>query len=290
MSTQAPHRSRTTLFTLLFDYAGLFPPSGLPLAEALDHYHSYRSHAHRWMLGRFVLTTAHVQDLLHHLNSNAGTLCGEPTTPWDISLLCDNSPASLDVISQLADSKLVRLGSVEVKDTPSPALQSSLPDNCEVFVELPLDANLPSSLDRIAGHGWFAKVRTGGLTPEAFPTATALGQFIRACHQRHIPFKATAGLHHAFYGRRAVGEAMVNMHGFMNLLVAATLCIADKDAPLDEVLTRTSAAAAWDESGLVWDHWKLNAQQLESGRQFFRSFGTCSFTEPTEELEQMGWL
>src|ERR1039457_1561226 len=47
----------------------------------------------------------------------------------------------------------------------------------------------------------FAKVRTGGLTPEAIPSAEALGDFLGEAASRHIAFKATAGLHHPIPSR-----------------------------------------------------------------------------------------
>jgi hypothetical protein len=37
--------------------------------------------------------------------------------------------------------------------------------------------------------------------------------------------------------------------------------------------------------GHAWD-----AAALSEVRKFFVSFGSCSFTEPTSELEALGWL
>src|SRR5690606_4902599 len=43
------------LFDGLIDYAGLFPPAALPLAEVVARYGAYRRAATGWMLGRLVV-------------------------------------------------------------------------------------------------------------------------------------------------------------------------------------------------------------------------------------------
>src|SRR5690242_11221295 len=51
-----------------------------------------------------------------------------------------------------------------------------------------------ASLDRI--HDGFAKIRTGGVIPDAIPTSETIAEFVHEAAARQIPFKATAGLHH----------------------------------------------------------------------------------------------
>ena len=41
---------------------------------------------------------------------------------------------------------------------------------------------------------------SGGVTPVAFPAAHQVIDFIAACEREAVPFKATAGLHHAVRG------------------------------------------------------------------------------------------
>ena len=67
-----------------------------------------------------------------------------------------------------------------------------LPEGVTAYFELPIDAD-PAPL---AGGRGRAKVRTGGLTPEAFPAPADLARFLYRCAKARVPFKATAGLHH----------------------------------------------------------------------------------------------
>src|SRR5436309_1541360 len=48
------HASLTALMTGLVDYAGLFPPAQLSMADAAANYLQYRASGDAWMLGRFV--------------------------------------------------------------------------------------------------------------------------------------------------------------------------------------------------------------------------------------------
>src|SRR5262249_49286034 len=47
----------------IIDYAGLFPPAKLPLAQAIQRYAKYRRQGDRWMLGRFVIPAARLGEL-----------------------------------------------------------------------------------------------------------------------------------------------------------------------------------------------------------------------------------
>src|SRR5437667_3852352 len=48
----------------IIDYAGMFPPSKLPLDEALPNYLRYRGEAEGWMLGRFICPAARLGELV----------------------------------------------------------------------------------------------------------------------------------------------------------------------------------------------------------------------------------
>lgn len=128
-------------------------------------------------------------------------------------------------------------------------------------------------LDEVKAAGARAKVRCG---PEA-PPVDVLAELIRGCRSVGIPFKATAGLHHAVRT-----EAQ---HGFVNLLAAAVF--GDEERALAE---DDAGAFALGET-FRWREREANPQDIaEVRRSLLVSIGSCSFTEPVEELEALGWL
>ncbi len=145
----------------------------------------------------------------------------------------------------------------------------------EVYVEVSLDDTLEDRLDELAALGFRAKVRCGGAS---VPTIESLAAFVRACAERGIVFKATAGLHHAL---RSDGE-----HGFLNLLAAVVF--GDEEAALAE---SESGAFELDTAGFSWrGRTALAAELAQARRERLHSIGSCSFFEPVEELESLGML
>ncbi|MCT8139212.1 hypothetical protein H1D32_16780, partial [Anaerobacillus sp. CMMVII] len=47
----------------LIDYAGLFPPSQLPLDQAISNFRNYKSANDSWMLGRFIIQATRLGEL-----------------------------------------------------------------------------------------------------------------------------------------------------------------------------------------------------------------------------------
>ena len=52
-----------TLLAGLIDYAGLFPPASLDMAEAARNYEAYRAGPHSWALGRFIVPSARLNEV-----------------------------------------------------------------------------------------------------------------------------------------------------------------------------------------------------------------------------------
>ncbi len=67
-------QSLRVLLSEIIDYAGLFPPSQLPMAAAVENYANYLKSEHAWMLGRFIVPVARLEEFSEHasryLNSN----------------------------------------------------------------------------------------------------------------------------------------------------------------------------------------------------------------------------
>ena len=152
---------------------------------------------------------------------------------------------------------------------------AGVPPASHLYVETALDGDLEDRLDHLAEFGLNAKVRCGGPT---MPDTAALTEFVRACRARGIPFKATAGLHHAV---RADSE-----HGFLNLLAAVVF--GDEEAALTE---SDPAVFALDPEKFSWRGRQAGPDELVRVRsERLHSIGSCSFFEPVEELEKLGML
>jgi hypothetical protein len=248
--------SLRALLTHLIDYAGLYPPAGLPLAAVAENYKSYLASPESWILNRLVLPHAKLDEV--HLETN-----------WKVTLVVDDEPGTLPP----------QIETLEIKA----AHRLSLPTYCEV------------PLDRIVNG--FAKVRTGGLTPESIPLAEDLADFLCRAAERRLAFKATAGLHHPVRSDRPLTYAPDAprgvMHGFVNVFWAAAFAWHGADrATVLNVLNETDPGAfQFRHDQALWQDRRLATEQIaEARREFAHSFGSCSFEEPIEDLRKLGWL
>ncbi len=145
----------------------------------------------------------------------------------------------------------------------------------EVYVEVPLDDAFEDRLDEIAGARLRAKVRCGGAE---VPDVDRLARFVRACRERAVVFKATAGLHHAV--------ATDGEHGLLNVLAAVVF--EDEEAALSE---QDAAAFTADADAFRWrDRAASPSEAAEARTRGLHSIGSCSFFEPVEELDSLGML
>ena len=136
-----------------------------------------------------------------------------------------------------------------------------------VFAEIPSDGDVESLVAAAKHAGINAKIRTGGVTADVFPTAEAVVRFMRCCVDASVAFKATAGLHHAVRGEyRLTYDPTAPtgvMFGFLNVLLAAGLIAetsSDDDAIrlLEECDARAFAAT---EAAVTWRDFTLDEQR-----------------------------
>jgi hypothetical protein len=165
------------------------------------------------------------------------------------------------------------------------------------FVEVPVAGDLAAILRLLRARGARAKVRTGGVVPEAVPETADLARFVAACAAAFVPFKATAGLHHPVRAEHALTYARDSpravMHGFLNVFSAAAFArarapLADLEAVLDE---QDPSAFRLGDEALAWRHLRVPSDALAATRAGFAcSFGSCSFAEPVADLRALGIL
>jgi hypothetical protein len=245
----------------LIDYAGLFPPAALAMQDAVRNYARYRDEEYAWALGRFVVPADRVTEVpegfpLSILGLGDG---GRNAAVYEVKA------ATPDDVARIARDAGGRTVYVEIADV--------------------------ALLESIARCGLRAKIRTGGVTQDAFPPIGDVAKFLRACKAEGVAFKATAGLHHPLRCLKPLTYASDaptgTMHGFLNVFLAAAL-LEHADAILAEEEPR---AFAFDEDGASWRGHRVTTDALRVMRRgFATSFGSCSFEEPIGDLRELGWL
>jgi hypothetical protein len=293
---QAMLRSARLLLESSLDYAGTFPPAGLPLAEAVEAYARARGSPERWMLGRLVVAAGSLPEL-ERLVAGARELLS-----WDLSVVLRSEPSRhLDQMAAFLQDGMygARIASIEFPPIAPQEIRDvrgRVPAPIECFFELPIDAHLDLGLEEVARADGHAKVRTGGVTAGAFPAPEALVRFMSGCAAAGLAFKATAGLHHAVRGRYPLtcdgASETAAMYGVLNVALAAALVRAGAAPPeLNDALIEPSADAfRFSEEGVRWRDRFLSHDDLAGARGFFRSFGSCAVGEPVDELRALGLL
>lgn len=305
-----------TLLDGLIDYAGLFPPAGLAMADAAAKYAAYRRGPHAWMLGRFVVSCARLEEFA---DAAAGCLpSGPDAIPWRLSALAGSDlaadAAAIDAFNRQhgdmrdAGRGAARIDTLEVKLTPDVEIAevvARLPSTMAIWFEIAPGPSLGADLLRIAESGHGAKLRTGGVTPALIPSSAAVAQVLLGCARAGVALKATAGLHHPIRAPHRLTYAddspTAVMHGFVNLFVAAALArdlvlhgAPDPEAQATVVALlddRDPRAFTWRDEAVLWRRHRIDEATMTDVRaRLARSFGSCSFEEPIAELQQLGCL
>ena len=287
------------------DYAGLFPPAQLDMAGAVDQFAQYRAGTDAWALGRFIVTSGRLDEFE---GAAAALLPREQDAePWPVALLSGRDPAhDAELIFNFNERHARAAAGHAVIDTLEARAADldelelrvrSAPDDVTVYIELPWQDDPTDAVAALANLEARAKIRTGGTTTEAFPPPGAVARFIRICVDQAVPFKATAGLHHPLRGEHRLtyepGSASGTMYGHLNLLVAAAL--ADQGLSLEELeailVEREAPAFSFDADGVRWRHFHADRTSIDRIRSRVAiSFGSCSFTEPLDDLRALGLL
>ena len=215
-----------TLLGGAIDYAGLFPPAGLSMPEAVINYATYRNSNYNWMLGRFIVPVGRLEEFQQSARDFVSRDAGNA---WRVSVISgENLYDTLRLVEDFnsANGPGLVCDTLEIKGVSSDFIENSarsLPPNVTVYFELDLDQGLADNISTLALAGQRAKIRTGGVTPESFPSTADIIRFVRACLAADVPFKATAGLHHPIRCFKPLtyesDSPSGTMHGFLNLFL-----------------------------------------------------------------------
>jgi hypothetical protein len=245
----------------IIDYAGLFPPAQLPMAQAVGNYARCRQDPESWMLGRFICPAARLTELsafhdeIHAAMPFVVSALGRGGK--DVSEFLTGLRADLDAMARFREhhGEAVRVDVLEVRlpaDVHQPheldalrALLGAVADLIESlgppaltpFYEIATGPQWHSTLSAVrhilasdrksAGRErrrcrpGGVKVRCGGLEASAFPSPEQVAFALTACRDAAVPLKATAGLHHPI--RHFDGDVQTTMHGFLNVFGAGVL-------------------------------------------------------------------
>lgn len=301
-------RAQRILFEGIVDYAGLFPPASLSMTKAVRNYAHYRAGGAAWMLGRFICPANALDQFSQQaeafLPRDAGAI------PWRLAVVGSGDVAA-DLVAIAAFNERHRVCFTEVAalvdsyETRAAStedvlrIDSALPRDLLTYIEVPLSDASESIIGAIAQSGRRVKLRFGGITADAFPTAAQVARALSACLRHDVTAKATAGLHHPLRGAYRLtyedDAPMGSMFGFVNVFLAAALIAGGGSSDDAQLLLVESDATAFElnDHSIAWrgahgvHHFdRALLQRVREG--IMTSFGSCSFTEPVDESRRLG--
>ena len=309
------------LLKRIVDYAGLFPPAGLELRDAITNFARYRATPDAWMLNRFVIPVGRLGELA----AFEELFAEDP--PFRFSVLGTGASDSVSFLEAL-EQDIGRIsafhshhdGNVQVEamevrwpeallDSREEALASFLGDvaarfegaelhDIELYLEVPLDDKLSERLPTVVGAleaqerlHVACKIRCGGMRPEDHPDPQVLAPILAALAEAGVPFKATAGLHHPL--RHYNEGAGVHMLGFLNVFGAGVLAARhglDEASILRILEDEDPSHFQFDDTRFRWMDYSVTGDEIPHLRRFATTFGSCSFDEPREDLRDLELL
>ena len=292
----------------LFDNAAMYPPAQAPMEASLALHDAAERAPWGFARGRFLVPGARLGDLavdlpLLGLDRKALRVAVIVGSPADA-----NATSPLDAVVTAAATLRETLPSVHVDlfevrptdqepftlgaqvDAAAEAAHAAGADNCFIEVDVAgadtglIHERVGAVADAGAKHPIRigTKVRCGGLEPGMVPSGAQLATFLGATRTHHLPFKATAGLHHA------LAAPDLAHHGFLGLLFASVLG-QRHDLDIDQMsrllCLQADGVEVTDDSFTVrvpdMEPLTAEVEDVTAARYGgFVAFGTCSFTEP----------
>ena len=298
--------SLRALLTRSIDYAGMFPPCSLELEPALAKQAEYVRANDSWMLSAFVLPVAKFDAASEFLSKF------DKQHPLRVSALGPKTENAESFRTELKNAtEAIRSFQAQHGDRVSVAqLEMVLPldvdlgglnETAALLVDLKLQtfwetpaesAEKTIALLARAKHPTFGyKLRTGGVTADAFPSSVQIARALLASTKNHLPIKFTAGLHHPI--RQFRDEVKTEMHGFLNVLGAGVLSAEhhwDESQTVEMLEDQRRQSFEFHDTVFAWRDWEITLDRIKARRKFTTSFGSCSFDEPREDLQALNLL
>ncbi|MGH3473501.1 MAG: hypothetical protein ACRDOT_01160 [Aeromicrobium sp.] len=259
----------TVLFDRLFDDAAIFPPGNAAMDDAVRAHVAALDSPLARHVGPFICSAS-------RLTALGDALATVGVDSLDLALVTPSGSAVAAIAAAHEDSRL-RLRAVEVSDTEPGDLLPNVPDGTLLLIERP--AKPPFDLPTDAA----LKLRTGGETADAFPDDARLASALTDALDQGLRFKLTAGLHRAV--RHTDPATGFEHQGFLNVVLAVHAILSGSS---DDVAA--AILAERDASVVVAAVADLDEAARGQVRSRFLSFGTCSISEPTDDLRGLGLL
>jgi hypothetical protein len=305
-----PSAAFRALLEQSIDYAGTFPPCSLELEPALRNQAQYVREPDAWMLGTFVLAMGKFDAAAQNLS------LFDREHPLLISALgvkTANADEFIDTL-KIATEKIRSFSAAHADLVSVRQLEMALPHDVglgslakvgSALAGLKLQAFWETSVDSaeetialLAEHNsttgaapFGYKLRTGGVTADAFPASPQIARALVAAVKQSVPIKFTAGLHHPI--RQFRDEVKTKMHGFLNVRGAAVLAAEHQwDEKQTSKMLEDGNATSFSFNGdsFAWREWEIATDQIKARRKLVTSFGSCSFDEPREDLRALNLL
>lgn len=322
-----PISSFKTFTDKLIDYAGLFPPARLSLAQAFHNFLFYQKGSYSWILSNFICPAEKLNELTalikHIVDSNTkkipisvlgfteddlrefsekNTACLETIREFEEIHTADVSVKAFEV--RLPGKLFLEKGTgtmLDVIDNINYSLQDKLKKEIPCYFEPTIISDFNYCITKLAeaiavhnmkGFKCGLKLRTGGTEASAFPSVHEAAITILTCLKQTIPMKCTAGLHHPV---RHYNEAVkTKMHGFLNVFGAGILAYRHK-LEVDEIKEILDDEYSYNFDftldGFVWNGLTATDENIKEAREkLMHSFGSCSFDEPIDDLRTIELL
>jgi hypothetical protein len=268
----SPKAAFHAFMSQILDYAGLYPPASLSLEDAFRNFVEYQSSPDAWILSRFVIPAKRLGELPGFQESLSFTTLGRGGKDLDEFLENVNLDiADINLFSEVRPNSTVDMYEVALpvssltdkytaNDIVTRAADALNKNGITVFFEAPFGVGWEERAEKLARalrkvkdkHVGF-KLRTGGVTADAFPSSEQIAWAITEVREAGVPMKCTAGLHHPI--RHFNQSVNTKMHGFLNVFGAGVLAFANgvSQAQIQYILEDEDPANfIFDEAGFEW--------------------------------------